>query len=47
MTKSIQEELIELSTIPILENELLWSCRVFDEQEQKELPSSDDSESPK
>jgi hypothetical protein len=46
MTKTIQEELLELSTIPILENELMWIARVIDEQEPKQLPSPGDSESP-
>lgn len=44
MIKSIQEELQELSSIPILENELIWICRVTDEKESKDLPNSHHSE---
>ena len=47
MTKTIQEELEELSTIPILENELTWIARVVPEESSKELSSTDDSVSPK
>ena len=44
MIESDIQELKELSTIPILENELTWICRVTDEQESKELPNLYDSE---
>jgi hypothetical protein len=44
--KSDQKELQELSKIPILENELMWICRVTDEEQLKQLPDKDQSESP-
>jgi len=44
MSKTIQEELEELSTIPVLENELFWIARVTSEEQSKELPDSDDIE---
>jgi hypothetical protein len=47
MTESKDQELQELSNIPILENELMWICRVTDEKQLKQLPDKDQSESPK
>ena len=44
MNKTIQEELQELSDIPILESEVMWIARVTSEEQSKELQDSDDSE---
>ena len=47
MNKSIQDELQELSDIPILESEVMWIAQVTSEEQSKELPNSSVSESPK
>jgi hypothetical protein len=43
-SKSEIQELQELYTIPILENELIWIARVISEESTKELPDTDTNE---